>query len=70
MVKLELFEKMSLEEKIEYKKLEKYCISKNFDETYMLILIVTIKNCDNRQTWMEAINKAREFYESRPKLEK
>lgn len=60
---------MSKEEIKEFKQLEKYCIEKNFDANLMLILIVTIQNCDKRQTWMESINVARQFYESRPKLE-
>ena len=68
MVKLDV-ENMTLEEKREFIKLKKYCIEKNFDVNLMLILVVTINNCDKRQTWMESINVARQFYESRPKLE-
>jgi len=60
---------MTFEEKREFIKLKKYCIEKNFDVNLMLILVVTIRDCDKRQTWMEAINHARNFYESRPKVE-
>ena len=60
---------MSIEEVKAFKQLEKYCLEKNFDVNLMLILIVTIQNCDKRQSWEEAISKAREFYESRPKYE-
>lgn len=62
-------ENMTLEEKREFIKLKKYCVEKNFDANLMLILVVTIRDCDKRQTWMEAINHARNFYESRPKVE-
>ena len=60
---------MSIEEVKAFKQLEKYCLEKNFDVNLMLILIVTIQNCDKRQSWEEAISKVREFYESRPKYE-
>jgi len=60
---------MTFEEKREFIKLKKYCIEKKFDVNLMLILVVTIRDCDKRQTWMEAINHARTFYESRPKVE-
>ena len=62
-------ENMTFEEKREFIKLKKYCIEKNFDVNLMLILVVTIRDCDKRQTWMEAINNARNFYESRPKVD-